>query len=111
VAATSASVYIAARPQRVWRYIGGLGSLLDWLPTITESELSSAAPSSRRTVVLEDWALVAVGGRAGSGGHWLGSSWSTPIASVVPLSLWLSMAVEGFHGNRGLVPSSPSVRF
>jgi hypothetical protein len=53
----------------------------------TALQLSSAARSSRRTVVLEDWALVAVGGRAGSGGHWLGSSWSTPIASVVPLSL------------------------
>jgi hypothetical protein len=32
-------VYISARPERVWRHIGGFGSLLDWLPTITESEL------------------------------------------------------------------------
>lgn len=33
-----------------------------------------------------------------------------PGSSVVPLSLQVSMVVEGFHGNRGLVPSSPSVR-
>ena len=33
-----------------------------------------------------------------------------PVSSVVPVSLQVSMVVEGFHGNRGLVPSSPSVR-
>jgi hypothetical protein len=27
-----------------------------------------------------------------------------PVASVVPVSLKVSMVVEGFHGNRGLVP-------
>jgi hypothetical protein len=27
-----------------------------------------------------------------------------PEASVVPVSLQVSMAAEGFHGNRGLVP-------
>ena len=33
-----------------------------------------------------------------------------PESSVVPVSPQVSMVVEGFHGNRGLVPSSPSVR-
>ncbi len=33
-----------------------------------------------------------------------------PDASVVPVSLKVSMVVEGFHGNRGLVPLSPCVR-
>ena len=32
-------------------------------------------------------------------------------APVVPLSLLVSMVVEGSHGNRGLLPSSTSVRF
>ena len=27
-----------------------------------------------------------------------------PVASVVPVSLKVSMVAEGFHGNRGLVP-------
>jgi hypothetical protein len=51
------------------------------------SQISSAAPSLGRTGVREDWALVAVVGGAGWGGDWSGSSWSIPIASVVPLSL------------------------
>lgn len=40
-----------------------------------------------RTTVREDWALVAVVCGAGWGGDWSGSSWSIPIASVVPVSL------------------------
>jgi hypothetical protein len=52
-----------------------------------DREVSSAAPSSRRTVVREDWALVAVVCGAGWGGDWAGSSWSIPIVSVVPMSL------------------------
>jgi hypothetical protein len=27
-----------------------------------------------------------------------------PVASVVPVSLKVSMVAEGYHGNRGLVP-------
>ncbi len=38
-------------------------------------QFSNAAPSSRRTMVREDWALVAVAGCAGWGGDWSGSSW------------------------------------
>jgi hypothetical protein len=50
-------------------------------------QFSSAASSSRRTVVGEDWALVALVGGAYWGGDWSSSSWLTPIASVVPVSL------------------------
>jgi len=39
------------------------------------SQVSNAAPSGRRTVVRQDWALVAVAGPAGWGGDWSGSSW------------------------------------
>jgi hypothetical protein len=49
-------------------------------------QISSAAPSWR-TAVREDWALVAVVCGVGWGGDWSGSSWSIPIASVVPMSL------------------------
>jgi len=50
--------------------------------------LRSAARRRRgRTAVREDWALVAVVCGAGWGGDWSGSSWSIPIASVVPMSL------------------------
>ena len=38
-------------------------------------QVSNAAPSGRRTVVRQDWALVAVAGPAGWGGDWSGSSW------------------------------------
>jgi len=31
-------------------------------------------------------------------------------SSVVPVRLDISMVVEGFHGNRGLLPSSTRVR-
>jgi hypothetical protein len=41
----------------------------------------------RRTVVREDWALVAVGGWAGWGGHLVGFVVVIPISSVVPVSL------------------------
>jgi hypothetical protein len=37
-------------------------------------------------------------------------SGQTPKSSVVPASLQVSMVVEGCHGNRGLLPSSTSVR-
>jgi hypothetical protein len=40
-----------------------------------------------RTSVREDWALSAVVACGGWGGDWSGSSWSIPIASVVPVSL------------------------
>jgi len=38
-------------------------------------QVSSLAPSSGRTVVREDWALVGLVGGAGWGGDWSGSSW------------------------------------
>ena len=46
---------------------------------------------------------------AGCGSRWPGSILSgfvvvDPVASVVPVSLKVSMVAEGFHGNRGLVP-------
>jgi hypothetical protein len=46
---------------------------------------------------------------AGCGPRWPGSmlGWFVvvgPVASVVPVSLKVSMVAEGFHGNRGLVP-------
>jgi hypothetical protein len=39
VATTTASIDIAASPDRVWQLIGGFGSLPDWLPYIPVSEL------------------------------------------------------------------------
>jgi hypothetical protein len=68
------------------------------------SQVSNAAPSSRRTMVREDSAPL-----AGCGPRWPGSmlGWFVvvdPVASVVPVSLKVSMVAEGFHGNRGLVP-------
>ena len=52
----------------------------------------------------EDWASC-----AGCGFWRLGSMLSgfvvvDPVASVVSVSLKVSMVAEGFHGNRGLVP-------
>jgi len=46
---------------------------------------------------------------AGCGPWWRGSILNgfvvvDPVASVVPVSLKVSMVAEGFHGNRGLVP-------
>ncbi|MFJ6843340.1 SRPBCC family protein [Streptomyces griseoluteus] len=37
MASTSVSRLVPASPDRVWRLIGGFGSLPDWLPSITES--------------------------------------------------------------------------
>ena len=39
MAHASAAIDISAPPDRVWHLIGGFGSLPDWLPYITESEL------------------------------------------------------------------------
>ena len=39
-AKASASVDIAASPDRVWQLIGGFGSLPDWLPYIPKSDLN-----------------------------------------------------------------------
>ncbi|MFF3611454.1 SRPBCC family protein [Streptomyces sp. NPDC002580] len=39
MATTTASIDIAASPDRVWQLIGGFGSLPDWLPYIPASEL------------------------------------------------------------------------
>jgi hypothetical protein len=50
-------------------------------------EISSAAPSSRRTVAREDWALVALVGGAYWGGDWFGFVVVDLDASVVPVSL------------------------
>jgi hypothetical protein len=64
-------------------------------------QVSNSARSSMRTVVGEDWAPVVVVVSAGvGGGDWFGSSWSTPIASVVPLE------PVGQHGGGGL-PREP----
>jgi hypothetical protein len=38
-------------------------------------------------MVREDWAWLGCCWGVGVGGYWWGSSWSTPVASVVPLSL------------------------
>jgi Polyketide cyclase / dehydrase and lipid transport len=40
MATTSASIDLSAPADRVWRLIGGFGSLPDWLPFIPESELA-----------------------------------------------------------------------
>ncbi|MCT9006806.1 SRPBCC family protein [Streptomyces rhizosphaerihabitans] len=40
MATTTASIDIAASPDRVWQLIGGFDSLPDWLPYIPTSELS-----------------------------------------------------------------------
>jgi hypothetical protein len=67
------------------------------------SLVSSAAPSAHRGegrfVLLSPLAVV----RDGDETRWCPSR-STPVAPVVPVSLKVSMAAEGFHGNRGLVP-------
>ncbi|WP_329214488.1 SRPBCC family protein [Streptomyces sp. NBC_00683] len=39
MATTTASLEIPVSPERVWRLIGGFGSLPDWLPYIPSSEL------------------------------------------------------------------------
>jgi hypothetical protein len=53
----------------------------------------------RRFVLRSPLAVV----RGGDETRWCPSR-STPMAPVVPVSLKVSMAAEGFHGNRGLVP-------
>jgi hypothetical protein len=73
-------------------------------PRLAFPQVSNAAPSSRRTMVREDSAVL-----AGCGPRWPGSILNgfvvvDPVSSVVPASLKVSMVVEGFHGNRGLVP-------
>jgi len=50
-------------------------------------QISKAASSSRRTVVGEDWALVALVGGAHWGGDWVAFVVVDPDASVVPVSL------------------------
>ena len=40
MAQASASITLAATPDRVWQLIGGFDSLPDWLPYIPRSELS-----------------------------------------------------------------------
>ena len=60
---------------------------LERLTALGELKIRASAARRRslgRTGVREDWALVAVVGGAGCGGDWSGSSWSIPIASVVP---------------------------
>ena len=47
-----------------------------------------------------------LGRRAG----WAGSSRSDTDTSVVPVSLQVSIVMEGFHGDRGWLPSSTGVR-
>ena len=41
LAEASASIDVSASADRVWRLIGGFGSLPDWLPYISKSELSA----------------------------------------------------------------------
>lgn len=71
---------------------------------VASAQVSSTAPSSRLTMVSEDSAPFAVcwsrSWRNGLGGFVV----VDPVASMVPVSLNVSMVVEGFHGNRGLVP-------
>jgi hypothetical protein len=66
-------------------------------------QVSIAALSSMRTMVCEDSAP-----RAACRGGWLawilvGFAAVDPDASVVRVSLQVSMVAGGFHGNRGLV--------
>ena len=49
MATTTASLDIPQSPDRVWRLIGGFGSLPDWLPYIPESELSEGGRVRRLT--------------------------------------------------------------
>jgi hypothetical protein len=71
----------------------------------TDATSGSAARRLRRTggerrfVLRSPLAVV----RGGDETRWCPSR-STPMAPVVPVSLKVSMAAEGFHGNRGLVP-------
>ena len=55
-------------------------------------------------MVREDSAPLAGCGRGGRGSILNGFVVVDPVASVVPVSLKVSMVAEGFHGNRGLVP-------
>src|SRR5262249_60022664 len=41
LAEASASIDVSAPPDQVWRLIGGFGSLPDWFPFISKSELSA----------------------------------------------------------------------
>ncbi|MEU0430251.1 SRPBCC family protein [Streptomyces sp. NPDC006290] len=52
MATTTASIDIAASPDRVWQLIGGFHSLPDWLPYIPASELGDGG--RRRRLVNEE---------------------------------------------------------
>jgi len=67
------------------------------------SQVSRPAPG-RRTVVREDSAVVACCARVRSGGIIIDVRRGCPRKDLGALSLEVSMAAEGFHGNRGLVP-------
>ncbi|NAS27002.1 SRPBCC family protein [Herbidospora sp. NEAU-GS84] len=49
MASTTASADLAASPDRVWGLMGGFGSLPDWLPSITGSELLEGGRVRRLT--------------------------------------------------------------
>ncbi|MEU1529737.1 SRPBCC family protein [Streptomyces fagopyri] len=49
MATTTASLDVPASPGRVWRLIGGFGSLPDWLPYIPTSELGEGGRVRRLT--------------------------------------------------------------
>ena len=56
MAQASASIELAASPERVWRVIGGFGSLPDWLPFIPHRE--SAEGGRVRRIATADGRLI-----------------------------------------------------
>ena len=67
-------------------------------------KVSNAASSSTRTMVGEDFGAACCLPSWVACGILVGFAAVDPDASVVPVSLQVSMVAEGFHGNRGLVP-------
>ncbi|WP_062428835.1 SRPBCC family protein [Herbidospora daliensis] len=56
MASTTASADLDASPDRVWALMGGFGSLPDWLPSITSSELLEGGRVRR--VVTKDGVVI-----------------------------------------------------
>jgi hypothetical protein len=57
VAKASASLDLAVPPEAVWKLVGGFGSLPDWLPIISRSELDEGG-RTRRLATADGSALV-----------------------------------------------------
>ncbi|WSI35136.1 SRPBCC family protein [Streptomyces sp. NBC_01341] len=65
MATTSASVRIPVPPDRVWKLIGGFGSLPDWLPYIAGSELGEGERAAEGCGGCADGSRTPLGARPG----------------------------------------------